>query len=164
MPEAEEILKETKRLVKDAKASLEGERLLELLPQGEGSGLDADKLDGLHAVEILEKIQKLKTHHGEAGGGGGGGSSTAMHGNEKHNVPFATKCCQICDVDVLPADAYPGYALLLTTDSSIYVCTVGTGELACGGCTFENVDDLPATMEVGEAVFLLSDEHPYIGV
>ena len=50
----------------EAKKRLE---LLELLPQGHGSGLDADMVDGLHAVEILARAP---------GKGGGGGGSPSM--------------------------------------------------------------------------------------
>lgn len=44
--------------------------LLNLLPQGEGSGLDADMVDGLHADEIVEKALAEARKQGFGGGGG----------------------------------------------------------------------------------------------
>ena len=49
------------------------------MPQGHGSGLDADTVDGLHATEIISKREGRQLI---ASGGG-----TAVHGNEKHS-PF----------------------------------------------------------------------------
>jgi hypothetical protein len=138
----------------------ESEELLEKLPQGHGSGLDADMVDGLHASEIIARAP------GKGGGGGGGGSGEGMvkHGNEWHTLPFAQKCCQICEVDALAEDDAPGHAVLLTDDLHIYVCTEGLGEEPCGGCVFENVEVLPEAEDVGVAVFLLDDKHVYVGV
>jgi hypothetical protein len=44
--------------------------LLDKLPQGPGSGLDADMVDGLHAAEIIARAP------GKGGGGGGGGGGS----------------------------------------------------------------------------------------
>jgi hypothetical protein len=79
-------------------------------------------------------------------------------------APSGSSNCQICDVDDLPTNSHPGHAVLLTADWSVYICTEGTGEIPCGGCTFENVDILPLSVELGEGVFLSSDKHIYIGV
>ena len=126
------------------------------MPQGPGSGLDADMLDGLHAVEIIGKARV-------SGGGGGGGSGEGMvkHGNEWHTVSFAQRCCQICEVDSLPEEV-AGYAVLLSGDKHVYVGTEGEGN-PCG-CRFPSVDELPEPVEVGDAVFLVSDVHVYVGV
>src|SRR3989337_3739783 len=61
-----EVLRRSRALLQAERASKEREELLEKLPQGHGSGLDADMVDGLHAVEILSKAVS------RAGGGGGG--------------------------------------------------------------------------------------------
>jgi hypothetical protein len=150
------LIEQSKRLLRfhvDAEKSRE---LLESLPQGHGSGLDADMVDGLHAAEILAKARV-------SGGGGGGGSGEGMvkHGNEWHTLPFGQRCCQICEVDDLPEEV-AGYAVLLSTDKHIYVGTNGAGNVC--GCHFENVDELPASPEVGDAVFLVSDTHVHVGV
>lgn len=156
---SETVLRSRDLLASNAKAE-KGRELLELLPQGHGSGLDADMVDGLHASEIIARAP------GKGGGGGGGGSGEGMvkHGNEWHTLPFAQKCCQICEVEALPQDDAPGHAVLLTDDWHIYVCTEGLGEAPCGGCVFENVDVLPEAEDVGVAVFLLGDKHVYVGV
>jgi len=65
-----EILNRSRALVRAHKESEESEELLEKLPQGHGSGLDADTLDGMHAAEILAKAP------GRGGGGGGSGSGS----------------------------------------------------------------------------------------
>lgn len=60
-----------------------GKRLLELLPQGPESGLDADTVDGLHVDEIIKKAHVL------IGGGGGATPYTLeIHGNEYHDPDF----------------------------------------------------------------------------
>lgn len=57
----------TKRREEDAKEAL---RIFKLLPQGPGSGLDADTVDGLHAKEIISKASgQLMPGSGEGGGG-----------------------------------------------------------------------------------------------
>ena len=149
------VIEQSKRLLRfhvDAEKSRE---LLESLPQGHGSGLDADMVDGLHAAEILGKARV-------SGGGGGGGSGEGMvkHGNEWHTVPFGQRCCQICEVDDLPEEV-AGCAVLLSTDKHIYVGTNGVGNVC--GCHFENVDELPESVEVGDVVFLLGEKRVCIG-
>jgi hypothetical protein len=149
------LIEQSKRLLRfhvDAEKSRE---LLESLPQGHGSGLDADMVDGLHAAEILGKARV------SSGGGGGSGEGMVRHGNEWHTVPFGQRCCQICEVDDLPEEV-AGYAVLLSTDKHIYVGTNGVGNVC--GCHFENVDELPKSVEVGDAVFLVSDTHVHVGV
>jgi hypothetical protein len=113
-------------------------------------------VDGLHTAEILGKARV------SSGGGGGSGEGMVKHGNEWHTIPFAQRCCQICEVDALPEQEVAGHAVLLSGDKHIYVGTNGVGNVC--GCHFENVDELPASPEVGDAVFLVSDTHVYVGV
>ena len=151
-----EVLKKNRELLRIQAEEMKREELLEMLPQGHGSGLDADTVDGLHAVEIIGKGQSA------GGGGGGSGESMVKHGNEWHNVPFAQKSCQVCEVDLLPGEDAVGHAVLLREDGGVYVCTEGSGEAPCGGCVFENVSALPVDGDVGMAVFLVSDGHAYL--
>jgi hypothetical protein len=149
------LIEESKRLLRFHADAEKSRKLLERLPQGHGSGLDADMVDGLHAAEILGKAR------GSGGGGGGSGEGMVKHGNEWHTTPFAQRCCQICEVDDLPEEV-AGYAVLLSTDKHIYVGTNGVGNVC--GCHFENVDELPESVEVGDVVFLVSDTHVHVGV
>ena len=74
------------RLIKlhnERKRKREAQELLEKLPQGEGSGLDADKLDGLHAEELIEKARIIVPASGS-----GGGTGMTQHGNEYHTPDF----------------------------------------------------------------------------
>jgi hypothetical protein len=64
------ILERNKRLLADRAKTQESEELLEKLPQGHGSGLNADMVDGMHASEILAKAP------GKGGGGGGSGTGS----------------------------------------------------------------------------------------
>jgi hypothetical protein len=64
------ILERNKRLLADRAKTQESEELLEKLPQGHGSGLNADMVDGLHAAEIIARAP------GKGGGGGGSGSGS----------------------------------------------------------------------------------------
>jgi len=76
------------KLYKQKKRRQEGEKLLELLPQGEGSGLDADMVDGLHKDELIEEaVSRLPALGSGAVGGSGGGMT--QHGNEYHTPDFA---------------------------------------------------------------------------
>jgi len=63
---SEKEIKRTKQLIALHTKTNKGKALLKELPQGHGSSLDSDTVDGLHAVEIIAKGQA-------AGGGGGGG-------------------------------------------------------------------------------------------
>jgi hypothetical protein len=67
--EAEILIAKSKALVAEHARSQAAQGLLEILPQGHGSGLDADMVDGLHAAEIISKAAI------RGSGGGGGGSS-----------------------------------------------------------------------------------------
>ena len=67
--EAETLIAKSKALVAEHARSQAAQALLEILPQGHGSGLDADMVDGLHAAEIISKAAI------RGSGGGGGGSS-----------------------------------------------------------------------------------------
>jgi hypothetical protein len=64
--DARSVLEKTRRLLADHARAQESQELLDKLPQGPGSGLDADMVDGLHAVEIIARCPR-------GGGGGGGG-------------------------------------------------------------------------------------------
>jgi len=67
-----EELERSQRLLdayKRKKEAEEAKRIFDLLPQGSGSGLDADTVDGLHAKEIIAKASVPAI----MGGGGGGG-------------------------------------------------------------------------------------------
>lgn len=67
--EAETLIAKSKALVAEHARSQAAQGLLEILPQGHGSGLDADMVDGLHAAEIISKAAI------RGSGGGGGGSN-----------------------------------------------------------------------------------------
>jgi len=66
----EELLKRNQKLVEMAEKAKKSEGLLEALPQGHESGLDADMVDGFHARELISK--------GQSAGGGGGGAGGDM--------------------------------------------------------------------------------------
>lgn len=66
---AEEVLARNRRLLESAKRGQRAEELLRDLPQGHGSGLNADTVDNLHAVQIIAKAQAGM----RSGGGGGSG-------------------------------------------------------------------------------------------
>jgi hypothetical protein len=65
-----EVLKRNRALLRARKETEESEQLLEKLPQGHGSGLNADMVDGLHAAEIIARAP------GKGGGGGGSNSGS----------------------------------------------------------------------------------------
>jgi hypothetical protein len=88
----EQLLERNRRLVNMAEKAKKSQELLEALPQGHGSGLDADMVDGFHANELIGK--------GRSGGGGGGG--IAEHGNEFHSPDFATQA----DLETLSQDFF----------------------------------------------------------
>jgi hypothetical protein len=94
--EASELLARNRELLKADAEAKERQELLESLPQGSGSGLDADTVDGLHASEIVAKAARIV----ERVGGGGLTSvdgkpgqlaepqTPAVHGGEAHSVAF----------------------------------------------------------------------------
>ena len=94
------ILERNRRLLQAHKDSEERNQLLEKLPQGHGSGLNADTVDGLHAAEIMARAP------GKGGGGGGmatgGAGGLAEHGNEFHSPDFASQA----DLDALGQDLF----------------------------------------------------------
>jgi len=100
--EAETLIAKSKALVAEHARSQAAQGLLEILPQGHGSGLDADMVDGLHAAEIIVKAAI------RGSGGGGGGSSD---GN-------ATK---IQDKDVDIAARVDDTILVFKTGSDSYI-------------------------------------------
>jgi hypothetical protein len=71
------------KLYRQKKRRREGQELLEKLPQGHGSGLDADMVDGLHADELIEKAQIIVPARGS------GATGMTQHGNEYHTPDFA---------------------------------------------------------------------------
>ena len=85
--DTEAEIKRTKALAAlNTPEELEKAKLLfKLLPQGPGSGLNADMVDGLHADEIIAKAKPLYA----GGGGGGAGEGMKVHGNEYHEPDFA---------------------------------------------------------------------------
>ena len=87
---SDEAIEHNRELIRQFKAAKEAEearRIFELLPQGPGSGLDADLLDGLHAEEIIEEAASRPVRVA----GGGGGKGMEQHGNEYHEPDFATE-------------------------------------------------------------------------
>lgn len=100
MTSPEEILRRNRELLESRKRDMKGQELLELLPQGHGSGLDADTVDGLHAAEIMARAP------GKGSGGGGmatgGAGGLAEHGNEFHSPDFASQA----DLDALGQDLF----------------------------------------------------------
>lgn len=113
-------LKRNRRLLQAHKETKEGEKLLELLPQGHGSGLDADMVDGLHVVEILAKARG-------SGGGGGGSGGSALHvanhargGSDAFDGAVHQISFQFEQVTDLPS-VVAGRVVLLLTDGHVYV-------------------------------------------
>ena len=84
------VLSRNRDLLKDDAEAKKRVELLELLPQGHGSGLDADTVDGLHAAEILARAPGGKGGRSGGGGGGGAGAGMVMHGNEWHTEEFTS--------------------------------------------------------------------------
>jgi parallel beta-helix repeat protein len=123
-------LEENEKLIKSFKENQikkEAEKLLALLPQGEGSGLNADLLDGLHAREIIEKagpqLAKGPTF-------GGGGSGLTQHGNEFH-TPDMEEYGQIKGKTVDDAAIADGKVLTydLASDNIKYAVAGGVGDM-----------------------------------
>ena len=94
--DARSILAKNRRLLLDLARTQESQELLDKLPQGHGSGLNADMVDGLHASEVLARAPGKS-------GGGGGGSGMQKHGNEFHTVEFAEAADAVKSVPPDPA-------------------------------------------------------------
>jgi hypothetical protein len=124
----EQLLERNRRLVQFAEKAKKSQELLEALPQGHGSGLDADMVDGFHANELIGK--------GRSGGGGGGG--IAEHGNEFHSPDFATQA----DLETLSQDFF---GIMLPPEGKSITKTEYTW----------NADDTLATLKAYEGVTLL---------
>jgi hypothetical protein len=72
-----ELLSKNRKLLELQRQNIlsSGSKIFKLLPQGPGSGLNADLLDGKHAMQIVEEaIAKTKVF--SLGGGGGAGTLT----------------------------------------------------------------------------------------
>jgi hypothetical protein len=124
----EQLLERNRRLVNMAEKAKKSQELLEALPQGHGSGLDADMVDGFHANELIGK--------GRSGGGGGGG--IAEHGNEFHSPDFAAQS----DLDTLSQDFF---GIMLPPEGKAITKIEYTW----------NADDTLATLKAYEGVTLL---------
>jgi hypothetical protein len=90
------LIEQSKRLLRFHADAEKSRELLERLPQGHGSGLDADMVDGLHAAEIIGRAPGK-------GGGGGGSAGMQKHGNEFHTVEFAEAVDAVKSVPPDPA-------------------------------------------------------------
>src|SRR4030043_262808 len=77
---AKEALAKSRKLLAGVTSSQRIADLLRELPQGHGSGLDADKVDGLHAVEIIAKSRIRVVGGGGGGGGSGSGDAISIRG------------------------------------------------------------------------------------
>jgi hypothetical protein len=90
--------------------------LFDSLPQGSGSGLDADTVDGLHASEIVAKAARIVER--VSGGGltsvdGKPGQlaepqTPATHGSEAHSVSFDHGSFLLGSFSKIEATAYNG--------------------------------------------------------
>jgi hypothetical protein len=102
--EAETLIVRSKALIAAHARSEAAKGLLEMLPQGHGSGLDADMVDGLHTAEILAKARMYS-------GGGGSGS-----GGGDHNILSATHLDALVEAivagDILIVNATPKWSRL----------------------------------------------------
>lgn len=58
------------------------EDIRRVIPQGHGSGLNADMLDGLHAEDFLVDIRRAMNQPRKGGGGGGGIPSNPPSGKK----------------------------------------------------------------------------------
>jgi hypothetical protein len=126
----EQLLERNRRLVNMAEKAKKSQELLEALPQGHGSGLDADMVDGFHANELIGK--------GRSGGGGGSGGGMAEHGNEFHIPDFATQA----DLDILSQDFF---GIMLPPEGKTITKTEYTW----------NADETLATLKAYDGVTLL---------
>lgn len=79
-----EVLKRSQDLLRALKENQESKKLLEILPQGHGSGLNADTVDGLHVAEILAKAKG--TGGGPGAGAGSGDMTKAVYDTDGDGV------------------------------------------------------------------------------
>jgi len=77
---AKEALAKSRKLLAGVTSNQRTIELLKDLPQGHGSGLDADMVDGLHAVEIIAKAKMRVVGGGGGGGGSGSGDAISIRG------------------------------------------------------------------------------------
>ncbi len=114
--DASETLTRNRMLLKADAEAKKRRDLFDSLPQGSGSGLDADTVDGLHASEIVAKAARIV----ERVGGGGLTSvdgkpgqlaepqTPAVHGSEAHNVAFDHGSFLLGSFSKVEATAYNG--------------------------------------------------------
>jgi hypothetical protein len=114
--EAETLIVRSKALIAAHARSEAAKGLLEMLPQGHGSGLDADMVDGLHAAEILAKA---RMYSGGGGSGNGGGD---------HNILSATHLDALVESvlagDIIIGNATPKWSRLGKGIDGQYLKTV----------------------------------------
>jgi hypothetical protein len=111
-------------------------QLFHALPQGHGSGLDADMVDGLHAFELIAKGQS-------AGGGGGGAGSahdllSALHGD--------TLIAAVQAGDIIFGNSTPKWARF-AKGSQYYVLVMGAADPSWALITNDNIDGSAAIAE-----------------
>lgn len=85
--DADDLINRNKRLLQlheENKRAKEAKHIFDFLPQGPGSGLNADMVDNLHAEEIVEKARKSIVVKA-----GGSGRGMQQHGNEYHTPNMA---------------------------------------------------------------------------
>ena len=59
---SQQVVRHARELADQHDRDVKGEEILKQLPQGHGSGLDADTVDGLHVAEIVEKAKTPSEH------------------------------------------------------------------------------------------------------
>jgi hypothetical protein len=118
---ASEALARNRELLNADAEAKKRQELFDSLPQGNGSGLDADTVDGLHASEIVAKAAKVVQR---AGGGGltsvdgkpgqlAEPQTPAIHGSEAHSVAFDHGSFILGSFSKVEATAYNGAGTLV---------------------------------------------------
>ena len=97
-----------------------GKQLLQLLPQGHGSDLNADMLDGEHLADIIKRMEKLAPR-----GGGGGGGPHSHTATIKTTLSFAVVGTLAVGTDKAPTIVAP--CTLTIVKVKVVVKTAPTG-------------------------------------
>ena len=113
-----------RELVDQHDRELKGQELLELLPQGEGSGLNADLLDGLHAQELIDRART-------SGGAAAAESDTVKAHKQSHVKGGGDAFTGLTDelsfsvekVEELPVAGGVGRLVFKSDDVHLYLCT-----------------------------------------